>query len=248
MEMLSFEKFTDFCVCSTEFIAEILCERPDNASFTYKSDGSEVTPFDLLIEDKLRSRILEDFSDHCIKGEEREVYNPSAKFSWIIDPIDGTFGFSRGVPQFGTLIGFCENDLPKYGFLRMPDFSNSWIAGNGSLTLHNGNRVKPESHVTWQNSLILTTDLNTIITSPIEKIWKNALKQGPTARTWGDCLGYYLLCLGKAELMADTNLKPHDILPLVPILHGCGLEVHQIDCDDYSNVVACKKGVFEQIM
>ena len=247
MEMLSFEKFTDFCVSSTEFIAEILCDRPDQALSTYKVDGSEVTPFDLLIEDKIRSRIIQEFSDHGIQGEEREPYNPYSKFKWIIDPIDGTFGFCRGTTQYGTLIGFCENDMPKYGFLRMPELTNSWIAGNGYLSLHNGNPLKTHSHVTWLNSLILTTDQQTIISSPIEKIWKNALDKGPTVRTWGDCLGYYLLCLGKAELMTDTNLKPHDILPLIPILHGCGLEVHQIGCTDYSNVVACKKGLYEQI-
>jgi len=39
--------------------------------------------------------------------------------------------------------------------------------------------------------------------------------------------------------MADTNLKPHDILPLLPILKGAGLSIHQFECDDYSNITVC---------
>ncbi|MEL0098529.1 MAG: inositol monophosphatase family protein [Opitutae bacterium] len=245
--MLSFEEFTEFCVKFTGFIAGKLSEPSEDFPHSHKSDGTEVTPFDFLIEDELRNSITSLFPEHGILGEEREPWNPEAVFKWILDPIDGTFGFTKGVPLFGTLIGFLEKNEPKYGFLRMPMIANSWISGNGTLALMDGKPIVTKPHFSWKRSLVLTTDQQTIENSPIAKFWEKAIASGGTARTWGDCFGYYMLCVGKAELMADTGLKPYDIMPLIPILRGAGLEVHQVGCSDYTNVLACKPGVFEQL-
>lgn len=214
---------------------------------SYKSDGTEVTETDLYIEDRIRNIIKEKFPDHGILGEEREVHNDEAKIKWIIDPIDGTFGYTNSVPLFGTLIGLLENEEPIYGFMRLPLIGDTWISGDGSVALQNGKPIAPRPHQSWRKSLILTTDQQTIEKSPINSYWQSALNCGASARTWGDCFGYYLLCIGKAELMADTSLKTFDILPLIPILLGSGLEVHKIDCPNYENILACKSGVFEQL-
>ncbi len=219
----------------------------DSAEISFKKDGTEVSTTDFLIEDQVRLLISKEFPDHGISGEERNPINPDASYKWTIDPIDGTYGFVRGVPLFGTLIGLTQNNEPKYGFLRIPRLSNVWLSGNGSIALLNGDKIYVDSLTSWSKSLILTTDQQTIEKSPVAKFWKKALRLGAIARTWGDCFGYYLLCTGKAEIMADTNLKPCDILPLIPILKGAGLEVHKIGCMDYSHIIACKKGVFEQL-
>lgn len=245
--MLSFEKFSEFCVNATKFISCRTLTSNKELSIHYKEDGTEVTSIDLFIEDKLRNIIANEFPENGIIGEEKETINESANYKWIIDPIDGTYGFVKGVPLFGTLIGFIEQNEPKYGFARMPEIGNSWISGDGEKALLNGKPLSTPAHQGWQNSLILTTDQQTIETSPLSKYWKSALKYGATARTWGDCFGYYMVCSGNAEFMADTCLKPYDIMPLIPILRGSGLEVHQVDCSDWSNVIACKKGVFEQL-
>ena len=153
-------------------------------------------------------------------GEERESHKPNASIKWIIDPIDGTFGYTKSVPLFGTLIGLLENDKPKYGYLRLPLIRDTWMCGDGSVALHEGKPIVQTPHLSWNKSLILTTDQQTIEKSPINSFWQSAIKKGASARTWGDCFGYYLLCIGKAELMADTGLKTFDILPLIPILRG----------------------------
>ena len=245
--MISFEDFSNFCVEATEFIAGKLQDAIEPAEFLFKEDGTEVSTSDFLIEDHLRTLICKEFPEHGILGEERDPINPDASYKWIIDPIDGTYGFIRGVPLFGTLVGITHNNEPMYGFLRIPKLSNVWLSGNGSTALLNGKKIYSNSSTNWSNSLILTTDQQTIENSPVGKLWKTALRFGATARTWGDCFGYYLLCTGKAEIMADTCLKPCDILPLIPILKGAGLEVHKIGCLDYSHVIACKKGVFDQL-
>ena len=242
--MLTFEDFNSFCVKSTNFLVDEVCySQRDGLKSHYKGDGTIVTDADFLIEDKLRESISSSFPDHAIYGEERESINESSPYRWLIDPVDGTFGFSRGVPLFGTLIGFLENNVPRYGFLRLPMVHDNYLSGDNKTALLNGAPLENANFSGWDNSLILTTDTITIESSPIKEVWHKALNFGSTARTWGDCFGYYLVCTGQADLMADTNLKPHDILPLLPILKGAGLIIQQFECDDYSNIVACKREI-----
>ena len=245
--MISFKDFTDFCVSQTEFIADELRECKDNPTFTLKSDETVVTKVDLSVEDCLRQSISENFPEHCIKGEERQTVNETSNLQWIIDPIDGTYSFTKGVPLFGTLIGLLEKNKPKYGFLRMPLIQNSWMSGDGFKALKDGKMLSVNAHSSWKNSLILTTDQQTLENSTLFTHWEKALDCGATARTWGDCFGYYLLCLGKAEMMVDVGLKSFDILPLIPILLGSGVDVIPIECNDYQNIIASKPGVWSQI-
>ena len=231
----------------TEFIADELRELKDDLTFSLKSDATVVTKFDLCFEDCLRQAISVNFPGHCIKGEERQTVNETSNLQWIIDPIDGTYSFTKGVPLFGTLIGLLENNKPKYGFLRMPLIQNSWMSGDGFKALKDGRALSVNAHSSWKNSLILTTDQQTLENSTIFPHWKKALNYGATARTWGDCYGYYLLCLGKAEMMVDVGLKPYDILPLIPILLGSGVDVIPIECNEYQNIIASKPGVWSQI-
>ena len=129
--MLTFEDFNSFCVKNTNFlIDEINHSRRDGFGSQYKSDGTIVTDTDLIIEDRIRESISNSFPDHAIYGEERESINTSASYRWVIDPVDGTFGFSRGVPLFGTLIGFLEDGVPRYGFLRLPMIHDNCLSGD----------------------------------------------------------------------------------------------------------------------
>ena len=98
--MISFKDFTDFCVSQTEFIADEL-GNVKIPTFTLKSDETVVTKVDLSVKDCLRQSISENFPEHCIK-EERQTVNETSNLQWIIDPIDGTYSFTKGVPLFGT--------------------------------------------------------------------------------------------------------------------------------------------------
>ena len=242
--MLTFEDFNAFCIKNTNFLVDkIHTNTLGVLDSHYKSDGTIVTDVDLQIEDKLRESITNAFPEHAICGEERDPITSLSSYQWMIDPIDGTFGFSRGVPLFGTLIGFLEEGIPRYGFLRLPMVHDNYLSGDNQTALLNGIPLAKSSFYGWDNALILTTDLNTIQSSPINETWQRALNLGCTARTWGDCFGYYLVCTGQADMMADTNLKPHDILPLLPILKGAGLSIHQYECEDYSNITVCNPEV-----
>ncbi len=196
----------------------------------------------------IRVEIKKNFPEDGIMGEELFSHNASASYQWIIDPIDGTYSFTKNVPLFGTLIGLQHEGKMLYGYLRMPMLENAWMAGNGKTCIHNGSELNQRSKFNgWKDSLILTTDPYSICNTSIEPFWKKALEFGAIARTWGDCYGYYMVCLGKAELMADTSLKPFDILPLVPIITGSGLSINQLGKVEHDTVVVCSEDAWSTL-
>lgn len=234
---LSFQDFTSFCEHNTNSLASTF----RNASVVrgFKDDGSLVTNLDVEIESDLRQAIRSSYPSHSIVGEELDIENNNSRFSWIIDPIDGTYSFCNGSPLFGTLIGFLENGMPRYGFMRLPLINDTVVFGNNEHTTVSGRPSSIRKFNGWDNSLVLTTDIYTIINSPASHHWQHIIKQGATARTWGDCYGYFMICSGQADLMADTNLKDVDILPIIPILKGSGASLHTFDRRDYKHIITC---------
>lgn len=203
----------------------------------FKDDGTVVTNLDFEIESSLREAIRSSYPSHSIVGEELDVETNNSPFSWIIDPIDGTYSFCNGSPLFGTLIGFLEDGFPRYGFMRLPLVDDIVVFGDNEHTTVCGNPTSVRKFNGWNNSLVLTTDIYTIKNSPASYHWQHIIKQGATARTWGDCYGYFMVCSGNADLMADTNLKDVDILPIIPLLRGAGVSIHTFGRKDFKHII-----------
>lgn len=247
---LTFKEFTDFVTDVTANTHDIITNayKADVQNFNYKEDLTIVTAIDLQIEQFIRNRIVERFSKHNIIGEEFEDYINSGANYWIIDPIDGTLSFARKVPLFGTMIGFMANDNPLYGCLHLPKLDNKLLTGDNENCFLDGKKLKSPPFTSWKDALVLTTDENRVSNSSYSENWQKLKKLDATFRTWGDCFGYYLLCIGEADLMFDIDLKPYDILPLLPILYGAGLSVLDLsEHRNYSTVIACKKELEDDI-
>ncbi len=232
----AFDDFFSLCKESTNDLASTLCNASIKTSF--KEDGSIVTNFDIEIEKKIRDVIKHSFPHHSIIGEELVPHQENESVSWIIDPIDGTLSFSHGSPLFGTLIGLLENGEPRYGFMRLPMVNDTILYSDGNHTYVNEKPSNLKTFNGWNNSLVLTTDVNTILTSPASSFWNLAIENGAIARTWGDCFGYFMFCSGRADMMTDTNLKKVDILPIIPLLKGVGASIVTFGMNDYQHLMA----------
>ena len=106
-----------------------------------KADGSLVTRCDRWSDDTLRSAIRGAFPDHGILSEEVEHIFPATDWCWIIDPIDGTTNFTRGIPVWGISLGLLYRGVPVFGYVAMPPLNQSFYGywpGHRGLEMPSG--------------------------------------------------------------------------------------------------------------
>jgi histidinol phosphatase-like enzyme (inositol monophosphatase family) len=187
-----------------------------------KGDGTPVTIADRAAERLLRERILARFPHHGILGEEFGEENPGASIRWILDPIDGTRSFIRGVPLFGVLVGIEVEGEPTIGVAHFPALGETVTAALGEGCFWNGRGSRVSAVSQLAEAAALTTDPAELLEGPMAKGWRRLVRSVSLARSWGDCYGHILVATGRAEIMVDPILSPWDAAPFVPILREAG--------------------------
>lgn len=187
-----------------------------------KGDGTPVTIADRAAETLLREHIGARYPHHGILGEEFGETNPGAPVRWILDPIDGTKSFVRGVPLYGVLIGIEIEGEPVVGVAHFPGLGETVAAARGEGCFWNGGPSRVSSVSSLPAAAVLTTDPAILLDGPLAAGWKALVRQSALARSWGDCYGHVLVATGRAEVMVDPVLSPWDAAPFVPILTEAG--------------------------
>jgi histidinol phosphatase-like enzyme (inositol monophosphatase family) len=103
-----------------------------------KSDRSPVTQIDKECEDLIRDTILKKFPQDGFLGEETGQHNSNSSRKWIVDPLDGTRPFIRGIPTFSTLIALEDNGVPVVGVIQLPALNiTCWATSQGGAFKNN---------------------------------------------------------------------------------------------------------------
>jgi len=187
-----------------------------------KSDGSPVTIADRAAEDAARSWIASRFPGDSIEGEERGVNAASSHRRWIIDPIDGTKAFVRGVPLWGSLVAVCEGDEVIAGAANFPAVGEELAAAIERGAWWNGARCSVSSVDSMADATVLTTNPQFRLTPDLKPAWDRLASAARVARGWGDCYGYLLVATGRAEVMIDGVLADWDAAALYPVIVEAG--------------------------
>ncbi|GAB4147175.1 MAG: inositol monophosphatase family protein [Cyanobacteria bacterium J069] len=106
-----------------------------------KSDGSLVTRADRWADETLRGAIAQTFPDHGVLSEELAHIFPSHDWCWIIDPLDGTTNFARGIPIWGISLGLLYRGTPVFGYVHLPPMGRSFYGywpGSSGLAMPTG--------------------------------------------------------------------------------------------------------------
>ena len=188
----------------------------------WKPDGSEVTRADREAEAAARVWILRRFPDDAVFGEELGDEGKPGGRRWLIDPIDGTRSFVRGVPLWGSMIAVEENGNVLAGAINCPATGDFVVAARGEGCWHNGARASVSAVDTLSKATILGTDQRFRKNPARADRYATLSRQVAISRSWGDCYGYVLVATGRAELMVDDRLSPWDVAPLVPIIEEAG--------------------------
>jgi histidinol-phosphatase len=189
----------------------------------HKADESPVTVADRESEAYLRAAITARYPGHAILGEEEGLSGGAdAEYRWILDPIDGTKSFVRGVPLYGVMVGVLRGGEPLVGAVNMPALGEVVYAGKGLGCWWNGRQCRVSGIGTLRESLAVAT-----VASGYEQYGKGAafariLAAAGMFRTWADCYGYLLVATGRAELAFDPVMNIWDAAALAPILQEAG--------------------------
>jgi len=192
-----------------------------------KSGGTRfdpVTAADRAAEQAMRELIRRTFPEHGIVGEEFGAEHTDAEYVWVLDPIDGTKSFIAGMPAWGTLIALTRFGEPVYGMMHQP-FTRERFTGDGGAARYRGPtgsrdlRVRPCDDLS--EALLFTTSpllMNEADRARFARV-ENAVR---LSRYGGDCYAYCMLAAGHIDLVIETELKAHDVIPLIPIVTGAG--------------------------
>lgn len=191
-----------------------------------KADATHVTEADLATEQAIRALLQAERPDDGVFGEEFGVTGDSNR-QWIIDPIDGTANYLKGIPMWTTLIALAIDGVPRVGVASQPAIGRRWWAATGlgawTNTSSGGERrlavssidAISESSVSFQ-SIGQWRDAGRL--DALERLTSSVWRD----RGYGDAWPYMLLAEGRLEFVAEFGVKEYDIAALVPIVTEAG--------------------------
>ncbi|MGL1936318.1 MAG: histidinol-phosphatase [Fibrobacterales bacterium] len=203
--------------------SEILKVQNNDLSIEWKEDATPVTIADQNAEEAMREFFQKETPDFGIIGEEFATADSDSEYNWIIDPIDGTKSFIAGVPLYGTLLGLYKGNDPVLGIINLPALGQCLSAQSGSGLFLNGSLIKPSvEQLPLEKSIVLSGTINTIEEMGKGPAFKKLRDAAWLYRGWGDCYGYFLVALGRAQLMYDPVVSVWDIAPMEVLMKEGG--------------------------
>jgi len=185
-----------------------------------KADDTPVTVADREAEKLIRGRIEARYPKHAILGEEYGETTGS-DHRWILDPIDGTKSFVRGVPLYGVLIGLEIDGICEAGAAYFPAIDEMVCAATGEGCYLNGRRTNVSTRSLAQG-IASFTDAASFGEHGRGAAWERVLSTAGSTRGWSDAYGHALVATGRAELMLDPVMNSWDCGPFPPILREAG--------------------------
>jgi histidinol-phosphatase len=193
-----------------------------NVTVEWKSDGSPVTVADRGAEVAMRDWIHARFPTDGVLGEEFGERAGTSGRHWVLDPIDGTKAFVRGVPLWGSLVAVVEGERVLAGAACFPAAGEAIAAAAGCGTWHNDSRARVSEVAAIAAATVLITDSRAFPTESGRRGWEELANAAAVTRTWGDAFGYLMVATGRAEVMIDAIVNPWDIACFLPIVEEAG--------------------------
>jgi len=192
--------------------------RSEQLAVVHKSDGSPVTEADRASERLIRGELERLRPDDAILGEEEAERAGTSGVQWIIDPLDGTRAFTRGVPLYATLVAVSDQHGPAVGVIHLPALAETIYAGRGLGCFLNGKPARVSDTATLAGACLTTSGFE----HWPEKDLAAVRRAGLALRTWGDAYGYALVATGRADVMVDPVIAVWDVAPMPVILTEAG--------------------------
>lgn len=188
-----------------------------------KTDGTPVTAADFAVEAALRERIEAAYPDHAILGEEEGGAVEAAVPTWVIDPIDATKNFMRGVPVYATLIGLVRDGRVDLGIASAPAMGERWVAATGLGAERNRRPIHVSDVSSVERAQVCHGGLDALRDLPggWERLGRISDRSWRT-RGFGDYWMHLLVAGGMAEAAFEPQLSTWDVAALCCIVSEAG--------------------------
>ena len=200
--------------------------RQNELTAEQKHDGSFVTEADKAVESELRRMLKSEFPDHSVHGEEEGLISGEEDtYSWIIDPIDGTHGFMRGMPIWATLIALSVEGEVIGSIISAPALATRWWAGKATGAHKSFCGENPEIISTSNRAAISDAQLLYTGSVACRSRWAgfdNLINSAWRERGVGDFWGHCLVAEGVAEVMLDPIVSIWDVAALDLLVREAG--------------------------
>jgi histidinol-phosphatase len=194
-----------------------------------KYDGSAVTQGDKAVEEMARAKVAASGLALDVLGEEMGGENAkeaarNGRARMIIDPIDGTEEFSRGIPTFGTLMGIEENGEIVAGMATAPALSKGtrWWAYRGEGAFRDGKRIHVSPVRALGDAMVFTTGTGPSKDPVARAAIRRLADTARSSRSMGGFWQHMLVAEGSVEAAIDWTSKPWDLAPLGIIVEEAG--------------------------
>jgi histidinol-phosphatase len=182
-----------------------------NLTVEIKADLSPVTQADRECETKILEILSARYPDHGFLGEEDGERPGRSGSRWIVDPIDGTKNFVRGIPFFAVLIALEEGGEVTAGVMYAPAMGELLCARRGMGTFANGRQVRVSQVADLNNGMLIHGGLKEMKQRSHWQPFLRLVEATSRQRGFGDALGHSVVICGHAEVALESAIKPWDV-------------------------------------
>jgi histidinol-phosphatase len=210
--------------------------RAQDLDVQLKPDRTQVTDADKRVERMIRDHLASARPHDSVFGEEFGVTGQSNR-QWIVDPIDGTSNFVRGVPIWGLLLALVVDGVPRLGVVSAPALGRRWwgATGHGAWMQQDGGKPRPLAVSGVDELAEASLSYNSLQhwdrAGRLDDLVRLSRAVGRT-RAYGDLWAYMLVAEGAVDAAGEFDLKPWDIAALVPVIREAGGRVTTVTGGD----------------
>lgn len=193
-----------------------------NLQIITKEDLSPVTIADRETERVLRAELSAAFPTDGFLGEEYGDTPGTSGYRWVLDPIDGTRSFVRGVATWACLVGLEYKGELVAGVVDVPCWDQTFHALQGGGAYRNDRRIRVSDEVDLSKSMMYYSSLKWFLGVGREQAFIDLVRMTDRQRGYGDWFGFMLVAQGSGEIMIEHGVHAWDIAPLKPIVEEAG--------------------------
>lgn len=210
MSRSSLEEAARVAAAAADLARKEILPRFRSVAVETKGDGTPVTEADRAAERAIRGALREAFPDDGVLGEEYGAEREGAGRCWVVDPIDGTVAFSRGIPLFSTLIALLVDREPVLGLIDLPALDERYVGWKGGGVRRNGAAVRVSQQTDLRRALISHGDPFCFDLFGLRAGFDRMARELPVLRGYTDAFGHAMVIGGAVDAMVDVTLNLWD--------------------------------------